>query len=332
MAKNVVLGLDGGGTYTRVAITDTNGKLLSYVEYKGAASKHKDKNAKENVFNAVYEAVKKANCELGDIIGFTAGVGGYDSESDLEWVREVTDIEGLTCPVQNVNDAVIAQRGAFLLQPGIIAISGTGSIIFGITESGESIRNYDFYHYASTAARFLSYDSVYKIIAGETDQTDSDFIAAVLKHFKVNDLTALTKLGSKGFMDEYTQRAKLFGDLAPVVTAAALNGSHLAEHICGKAAADLITGIKLVGACFESDTVPAALIGSVANSMFIKNRINESLNKKDSNKNYLLAEPVLPPVLGAIMMSMYFNKIPMNDEIISNLQESAGNLQKYSNI
>lgn len=327
MGNELILGLDGGGTYTRAAITETNGKLRSYVEYRGAASKHKDKNAKENVFNAINEVVKKADCEIDDIIGVTVGVAGYDSEKDLEWIRELTDIEGLTCPVQNVSDSVIAQKGAFLLQPGIIAISGTGSIIFGITETNEHIRNYNFHHYAATAARFIAYDSVYKVIAGETDQSDIDFVNTVLKHFEVSDTIALAKIGSKGFTDETTQRMKVFGDLAPAVTTAALNGSHLAEYICTKAAADLVTGIKLVGACFEYDSVSVALIGSVANSTFIKNKITESINKKDNNKNYnLVAEPALPPVLGAIMMSMQLVDITINEQVINNLHECASNL------
>lgn len=331
MNSKYILGLDGGGTYTRVAVTDINGNLRSYIEWKGATSIKKDKNAKENVFNAIHEAVKKADCGLGDIIGLTAGVGGYDSENDLEWVRGLTDIDGLACPVQSVNDAVVAQKGAFLLEPGIIAISGTGSIIFGITEANEHIRNYDFHHYAATAARFLSYDSVYKMIAGETDQTDGDFVNTVLKHFKVTDLTALAKLGAKGFVEENTQRMKLFGDLAPAVTDAALSGSRLAEQICGKAAADLVTGVKLVGACFESDSVSVALIGSVANSIFIKNKITESLNKMDNNKNYrLVAEPALPPVLGAVIMTMQSHQISLDGQILLNLQKGAELIYKHT--
>ena len=326
MTNGVVLGLDGGGTHTRTAIADMNGRLLSHVKWDKPTNINYDKNAKENISDAVNEAVKMANCALGDIIGFTAGVGGYDSEGDLEWVCKITDIDGLTCPVQNVNDSVVAQQGAFLLQPGIIAISGTGSIIFGINESQKHIRNYDFHNY-NGAAQDLTYKSVHKMIARETDETDKKFVNALLEHFKVKNLTNLTELGAKGFIDDYTERAKLLGDFAPVVTSAALNGSHLAEHICSGAAASLVTAIKIVGACFESDSVSVSLIGSVANSIFIKNKITESLSKKDTNKRYLLVEPALPPVLGAILMAMKSSGISINDQIINNLRAGANNLQ-----
>jgi glucosamine kinase len=322
MPDKVVLGIDGGGTYTRVAITDMDGTLLSYVEWKGGASIRKDSNAKENVFKAVQEAAKKANCELNNIVGVVAGIAGYNNESDLEWVQELTKIDGLKCVSQHVNDAVIAHKGALISKPGIIVISGTGSVIYGITETERHIRNYDFHYYTGTAARYLSYHSVHKIIAGETDQTDNEFVDKVYKYFSVNDLPALVKYGAEGFVQDDKQRTKLFGDMASIVTDAALEGSQLANNICSHAASELVTGIRLIGANFKSDTISVALIGSVANSKFIKNTIYKALSQKN-NKEYLMKEPVLPAVLGAIILAIQLNKKDINERILNNLIKSA---------
>lgn len=322
MGTKVLLGLDGGGTYTRIAITDMDGNLLSYVEKKGASSLHKDLQAAQNVHNAVYESVDKAGCSLGDIVGIAAGVAGLDGDSDLEWARELTHIDGLECVSRHVNDAVVAHVGAFLSKPGIISISGTGSINFGITESGKHIRNYDFHHYNATAARFLSYDIVYRIIAGEADQSDSGLVKQALNHFGVRDLSELVELGLQGFVKDSRARDKQFGDFAPMVTDAAMKGSNLAMEICNQAAADIVTGIKLVGACFDSDTVSVALIGSVANSGYIKAAIDRDLSEK-ANKRYMLSEPVLPAVLGAIILAMELNGMDMDERILNNLSRSA---------
>lgn len=322
MRKKVLLGLDGGGTFTRIAITDTDGNLLSYVERKGASSLHKDLKACDNVHNAIYEAAAKADCDLGDIIGLAAGVAGLDDEEDLEWACELTRMDGLDCLTRHVNDAVAAHSGAFLSKPGIIAISGTGSIIFGITESGRHIRNYDFYHYTATAARFLSYDTVFKIIAGETDQTDRELIEQVLIHFGAKNMPALIALGSEGFTPDRRARDKQFGNLAPVITDAAISGSHLAMEICDRAAVAIATGIRLVGSCFDSDTVQAALIGSVVNSTYIRNKLSEILNRK-GNKGYILTEPALPAVLGAVIMAMELKGITLNEQVLNNLTKGA---------
>ena len=239
----------------------------------------------------------------------------------MEWVRELTNIDGLSCVSRHVNDAVIAHKGALISRPGIIAISGTGSVIYGITETERNIRSYDFYYYADTAARCLSYNSVHKIIAGETDQTDKEFVNKVYKHFSVSGLSAFVKYGSEGFIHDYKQRDKLFGDMASIVTNAALEGSHLAINICSQAASELVTGIRLIGANFKSDTISVALIGSVANSSFIKNAIYKTLNQK-SNKEYRIEEPVLPAVLGAIILAMQLNKVDINKPILNNLIKS----------
>lgn len=318
MRTDLLLGIDGGGTYTRVAITDTEGKLLSYLEWKGGAFLHKDANAKENVHSAVFEAVKQANGSVRDIVGMAAGIAGYDKKIDWFWVRKVTAVKGLKCPSRLVNDAVIAQKGAFLSKPGIIAIAGTGSVIAGIAEKGRFIRNYDFKHYANNAARCLSYNSIDKIIAGDANPSDTNFIARVLQYFSAKDISSLKELQTSKFAVENIQRDKLFGDFAPVVTDAALNGSELAKNVCMQAAKETVAGIRLLGDYFELDEISVALIGSVINSRFIKNAVYEMLCEK-GNKKYLLSEPSLPPVLGAILMAMQLNNIELNEQRQSNL-------------
>jgi len=141
-------------------------------------------------------------------------------------------------------------------------------------------------------------------------------------HFKVNNLSDLIELGSEGFENDYRKRIKLFGDLAPVITTAALNGSCLAVEICKQAAVDIVTGIRLVGACFESDAILAALIGGVANSTFIHNAV-QNMMSEENNKRYSLVKPALPAVLGAIIMAMQLKRIDVNERIQDNLYKGA---------
>ena len=329
MEHHILLGIDGGGTYVRAAITDLKGNLLSYVKWNGGAYLHKDANANEHVRGAVMLALEKANRRLSDIAGAVAGIAGYDSERDMEWVRELTNFGGLNAVTQHVNDAVIAHRGALRSRPGIIAISGTGSVIYGITEAGRHIRNYDYGHYAATAARCLSYNSVYRVIAGEIDQTDSDFVEHVLKYFHVQDPAALTKLGAVGFQADAAERNKLFGDMAPLVTKAALKGSRMAADVCRQAAAELTTGIRMIGASFEADTVSVALIGSVANSPAIKTALQSNFTI-GRPKNFRIVDSYLPAVLGAVVMAMQLKAIDLNEEIDSNLRAGAGQIAQQA--
>jgi hypothetical protein len=65
------------------------------------------------------------------------------------------------------------------------------------------------------------------------------------------------------------------------------------------------------------------LIGSVVNSISIRNALGEILNKK-ANKGYTLVEPALPAVLGAVVMAMELKGIALNEQILNNLTKGAG--------
>jgi len=72
------------------------------------------------------------------------------------------------------------------------------------------------------------------------------------------------------------------------------------------------------------------LVGSVANSAFIKNRVTKILNEEKHNKKYILTEPKLPPVLGAVIMAMQLIGIAVNDQILNNLYKSAETISKLT--
>ncbi len=149
----------------------------------------------------------------------------------------------------------------------------------------------------------------------------------MLENFGVRNLQEFANLGAEGFENDYKERTKLFGNLALDVTDAALSGSHLAQWVCHKAAEEIVTGVRLIWACFESDAVPVALIGSVANSTFIKNAVSKTLSQ-GCNKKYNVTEPSLPPVLGAIIMALQLAKVEINEQIKGNLIKGSKVVEK----
>jgi glucosamine kinase len=209
-----------------------------------------------------------------------------------------------------VNDAVIAHAGALRSQPGITAISGTGSIVFGVTPEGRHVRNYDFHHYAPSAARYLSYEAVHRIIAGETGTADQGFVQEVLDCWEVSDLGALCELGMRGFHDDRQERNYRFGAMAGGVTRAAAEGVPLARGVCDQAAAAVATGIRLIGACFPHGTVPVA------------RAVGEAL-ARNANRDYQVVEPALSSVQGAVLMALERVGVTVDDALVSALAEAS---------
>jgi len=318
--EGVIVGIDGGGTFTRVMVSDMAGNVLAHCAKDGASLYH-NSAAAMNVQSAISEALTKADIQEGQVVGMAAGIAGYDNPTDLEWIVPLTDLPGLSCPKWHVNDAWIAHYGALLAEPGIIVISGTGSIIVGRNEEGRQLRNYDFHHYAASAARFISYQAVYELLAGNRDDSDNALLAAVLRHWQVASLVELSALGQTGFNMDRQARDKQFGRLAPFITEAAEQGSSVAIRVCKRAVEQIKVGIELLAASFSAECVNVALIGSVANSPFMNRTIGEAL-KQGNNKQYQVVLPPLPPVAGAVLYAMSRLNQPITDEVVRNMQQS----------
>ena len=184
---------------------------------------------------AIRDVVLHSGRSLEDVVALVAGIAGLDSPRDQEWATRFTALPGLNCPRLQVNDAVVAHAGALQGQPGIIAISGTGSIVLGDTEEEQTIRSYDFGHYAHSAARYLGYDAIYRMLVGETQAQDAELVRQVCVFWNVADIEALRRLGIEGFVPERYERIRVMGEVACLVTEAAWNGSPLACSVCDSA-------------------------------------------------------------------------------------------------
>lgn len=150
----IVIGVDGGGTRTRVMAAKLSGDVLAYAE-GGCANPRKDPEARRHVQETIREALRQAGAEAEQVVSLAAGFAGLDEPDDRVWAELHVSLPGLGGRKRVFNDAVAAHAGAFLTEPGIVAISGTGSIVFAIDERGHQRRNYDFRHYAPTSARHL---------------------------------------------------------------------------------------------------------------------------------------------------------------------------------
>lgn len=315
--RQVVIGIDGGGTHTRVMIADRSGEVLAYTE-AGSSSLHKDRQARDHVQAAILQAVAMAGITLGEVRMLTAGIAGYDRPSDDEWVRALTDIEGLRCPQEHVNDTVVAHSGALLTEPGIIVIAGTGSNIYARAESGEAWTNGMFRHYAASAARFLAYDAVHEWLAGQGTEADRALGQRMQEFWGCATRQALAVLASQGFMEDRRDRDRLFAELAPVITDAASAGSPLARAVCDRAVHQMTVGIEMLGLHFQQQQVKVALIGSVINSDYVNAALRARL-REGRNKDYEVVAPALPPVVGAVLQALRRLEIPIEQPLLQRL-------------
>jgi glucosamine kinase len=208
-----------------------------------------------------------------------------------------------------------------MTKPGIVVISGTGSIILGFTEDGQYLRNYDFHHYAASAARFIAYDAVYEILAGNTNQTDNMLIQSMQEHWNVQSINELFNLARKGFADDRQDRNRIFGLFAPMITEAAKQESSVAIRVCDRAINQIKVGIELLASSFSNDTVDVTFIGSVVNSYYFINALSEHLIY-GNNRRYNVVKPKFSPVIGAVLLALNRLNLPISEDVYHNLQKN----------
>jgi glucosamine kinase len=314
---DIVIGIDGGASTTRVIVSDLRGNVLSHAQC-GSSFAPKNPTATKNVQQTIRNALATANRRPQEVKSLVAGIAGYDRISDMIWVQPLTAAPGIICTRHHLNDAMVAHSGAFLGEPGIIVIGGSGCIILGITEAGRQIRNYDFLHYAPGGARFLGLNVMHEALAGNIDPSDENLIQKILAHWQAPTLEKIRERGAAGFMAHPIELDNTLRTLAPTITAAASGGSRLAQRVCDNAIEQIVVGVKMIAPLFAQQPPPTALIGSVANSDYFK----KNLSRKLSEANCQPIEPRLSPTAGAVLMALKKLNVGIDDQVIENLRKN----------
>jgi N-acetylglucosamine kinase len=136
-----ILAIDGGATRSRCAIFDRAGRILS--ETESGPSNHLQQDARtieDRIAALVEEVLIRANICRDDVVCLSAGLAGVDYDGyGNEPMQALFQRLGFSkCLVHG--DMVIAHAAALAMQPGIVAIAGTGSAVLGIDGDGRRAR------------------------------------------------------------------------------------------------------------------------------------------------------------------------------------------------
>jgi N-acetylglucosamine kinase-like BadF-type ATPase len=134
-----VLGIDAGGTKTVCQLADAGGAVLAEARSTGANLQAVGELQVEKVLHEVMEEA------IGDrdIVpaAICLGIAGVDRPDDAAVVRAIMKRIGYKARVLVVNDALVALEAGAPGQPGVVIISGTGSISYGRNAEGMAARS-----------------------------------------------------------------------------------------------------------------------------------------------------------------------------------------------
>lgn len=142
MTDSIVLGVDGGASKTVCVVMDRNRQLLGEGRSESSNPHSVGEGiARSNLYRAIDAALQSAGCRAEEVSAVCAGLAGIDRPAErtlvLGWLAE--RLPGAQAEVHN--DALVALAsgtgGDFF---GVVVISGTGMIVYGVSQAGERRR------------------------------------------------------------------------------------------------------------------------------------------------------------------------------------------------
>ena len=141
MNMDYMIGIDGGGTKTICLLATASGECLARVE-AGPSNYHVV--GTEDTFLVLKFAITELTQHIKHIplesIGFCLGMAGLGREEDKGVIGQICDEIGICSQRILTHDAHIALVGGTGKQEGVIVISGTGSIVYGINQAKKEVR------------------------------------------------------------------------------------------------------------------------------------------------------------------------------------------------
>ena len=141
--ESLVLGIDGGGTKTRLIIADINGHVMGDIITSGVDFVQIGQDGiKSLITEKVQEMLKPIDRTIHEIASVCIGIPRI-GESPA-WDRECPELMQTIFPESKIycfNDVQVGLYGSLCLEPGIHLISGTGSIAMGMNRDGLTHRS-----------------------------------------------------------------------------------------------------------------------------------------------------------------------------------------------
>jgi len=133
-----VLGIDAGGTKTVALLADAAGRVVGEGRAGAANLQTEGELEVEKILHTVIDRATEGLPEPPAAV--CLGIAGVDREDDARVIRDIMRRLGFRNKTLIVNDALIALVAGAGASPGVVLISGTGSIAYGVSQSGVAAR------------------------------------------------------------------------------------------------------------------------------------------------------------------------------------------------
>ena len=259
------LGIDGGGTKTRCVLADETTVLAKAMTGGSNIIRLGETQSREALHTAVRQVCAAVKISPNQIRAICIGAAGAARPEIAAKIRsilaELTPEITLT-NIEVVGDTVIALEAAFGADPGVIAIAGTGSIVYGRDAAGHTARagGWGFAVSDEGSGHWIGRHAISAILSARDQGLETALTAMVLQAWKLNTIDDLVQQANSTPPPDFPR-------LFPIVLRAANEADSTACGLLADAGTKLATLAAIVVRRLAPHApvamLPVAMTGSV---------------------------------------------------------------------
>jgi N-acetylglucosamine kinase-like BadF-type ATPase len=316
---NCLIGIDGGGSFTRAIAVDHSGHIIATSVTGPTCLQFLDKKRTQNITESLISCLlEQAGTSVGSVDFLVAGFAGAGRKQAQEIMESVLRKIGFRENISITSDLEIAHYGAFLGAAGIVLNAGTGSSAMCCDSSGAIVRCGGWgYLIGDEGSAYhmgrLAFGNIFKSLDGSI--ADTSLSETLCNEFQ---LAAVEELITRLYSGTILRSS--ISAFAPRVFHAAQEGDSVAREIvaeCGSALGALVETL-LKRARFDVRPVPLCCTGG----MFENRDLLLPLIYEVVKNEVRIAKPRFAALEGAVLMGFDKANIPVDAEMKANLKNN----------
>lgn len=327
-AGKIFLGVDGGQSHTEALVADENGAILG--RGAGGASNHAEQpggreRLRKAILKSVGEALSGAGLPpLGEIVFAAAHfgmTGGVDFKEEI--IGEIVKAEYFMV----THDAPTALFGATAGIPGIVVIAGTGSVVYGENERGETTKIGGLgYLFSDEGSGFWLALQTIRLAIKEQDglMPPAGLERLVLDFFKRNKIREVTNdfYFEKMTRDDLASLAKIAHEAAAAGNVVIRDQIKFGADVLAESVGSAAKRLEFAGG------FPVAGVGGMFRAPLMKKYLAESLQNKTPGA--VFTEPRFNPAIGALLLAYRRAGIEINENLLQTLEKNSNENEQDS--
>ncbi|MEP7213350.1 MAG: BadF/BadG/BcrA/BcrD ATPase family protein [Acidobacteriota bacterium] len=310
--------MDGGQSHTEAVVADERGMILGR-GFGGPSNHAEQPGGRERLRKAVAdsadEALRKAGLPATENTVFESAHFGMTGGADFK--EEIITQAIKANRISIGHDGPTALFGSTAGQSGIVAIAGTGSVVYGENTAGETAKIGGLgYLFSDEGSGFWLATQVVRLAIKEQDGMvpQSGLELLVLDFFQRPSIRDVTN-------DFYN--AKLSRDdlaaFAKRAQEAAANGNVVVREQIRSGANVLVKSVKVAAERLNfSSEFPVAYTGGMFRGEIMRSCFAEELGKEVPNATF--TDPIFGPAIGALLLAFRQAGIDIGKVLLNNLK------------